>query len=200
MRYFKNLKRDLIRNKDGATLMEFGLVVGPLMMLLLGIMDLGYQAYLDTLAKSKLHEVARDASTGEMTVPEIETAIEDGLDALTLKDATVNVTVKSYFDFTNVGKPEKLTVDGNKNDALDPGDCFIDNNKNGIFDTDYGIPGTGGPDDIVSYQIEITTKRLFPLAKMFGWSETMKSSNSTAVRNQPYGAQADLVETCEPTL
>ncbi|MEH6756608.1 MAG: TadE/TadG family type IV pilus assembly protein [Parasphingorhabdus sp.] len=197
---FSNFKGALIRNEDGATLVEFGLVIGPLMLILLGIMDVGYQGYLDTLAKSKLHEVARDASTGEMTVEQIETAVDEGLAALTLKDAKVDVTVKSYFDFTNIGKPEKLTTDVNHNGEVDPGDCFIDNNKNGVFDIDYGIPGTGGPDDIVSYQIEIETKRLFPLAKMFGWSETMKSSNSTAVRNQPYGAQVDLVETCESTL
>lgn len=200
MIYLSNLKRRLMRNEDGATLMEFGLVVGPLMMIILGIMDLGYQGYLDTLAKSKLHEVARDASTGEMTIAEIETAVEDGLDTLKLKDATVTVTVKSYFDFTNVGKPEKLTLDNDGSGTVDPGDCFIDNNKNGVFDVDYGIAGTGGPDDIVSYQIEVETKRLFPLAKMFGWSETMKSSNSTAVRNQPFGAQVDLVETCESAL
>lgn len=200
MTWFSKQKRSIVRNEDGATLMEFGLVVGPLMMILLGIMDLGYQSYLDTLAKSKLHEVARDASTGEMTVEQIEMAIEDGLDALTLKDAKVTVTVKSYFDFTNIGKPEKLTVDTNGNGEIDPGDCYIDNNKNGVFDVDYGIPGTGGPDDIVSYQIGIETKRLFPLAKMFGWSENMTSSNSTAVRNQPYGAQVDLVETCESAL
>ncbi|MEW4466774.1 TadE/TadG family type IV pilus assembly protein [Parasphingorhabdus sp. JC815] len=200
MRYLDKLKRQIVNNEDGATLMEFGLVVGPLLMIMLGIMDVGYQGYLDTLAKSKLHEVARDAATGEMTVEQIEKAVKDGLAPLTLKDATVTVTVKSYFDFTNVGKPEKLTVDVNGNGAVDPGDCFIDNNKNGVFDVDYGIPGTGGPDDIVSYQIEITTKRLFPLAKMFGWSDTMTSSNSTAVRNQPYGAQADLVETCESKL
>lgn len=200
MSYFRNLKSRLVSNEDGATLMEFGLVVGPLMMILLGIMDIGYQGYLDTLAKSKLHEVARDASTGEMTIAQIETAVEDGLDSLTLKDANVTVSVKSYFDFTNVGKPEKLTTDIDGNGEVDPGDCFIDNNKNGVFDVDYGIAGTGGPDDIVSYQIEIETKRLFPLAKMFGWSETMTSSNSTAVRNQPYGAQVDLVETCESAL
>ena len=200
MNYPGHLKRSLVRNEDGATLVEFGIVIGPLIMLLFGIMDLGYQSYLDTLAKSKLHEVARDASTGEMTVGQIEAAIEDGLNTLTLKDAKVTVTVKSYFDFTNIGKPEKLTTDVNGNGQVDPGDCYIDNNKNGLFDIDYGIPGTGGPDDIVSYTIDIETKRLFPLAKMFGWSENMTSSNSTAVRNQPYGAQVELVETCESTL
>ena len=40
------LIRRLRNNEKGATLMEFGLVVGPLMMILLGIMDLGYRGYI----------------------------------------------------------------------------------------------------------------------------------------------------------
>ena len=155
---------------------------------------------MDTVSKSVLHRVARDASTGEMTAEQIEQQVNDGLDALVLKDAVISVTTESYFDFTNIGKPEKLTVDNNGNGEVDPGDCFIDNNGNDVFDTDYGIAGTGGPDDIVNYKIEITSPRLFPLASMMGLDETMTISNSTAVRNQPYGAQVDLVATCVSTL
>jgi Flp pilus assembly protein TadG len=190
----------VLRDEGGATLVEFGLVAAPFFLMLLGIMDLGYRGYVDTVSKSVLHRVARDASTGEMTVSQIEQQVTDGLDDLVLKNAVINVSTESYFDFTNVGKPEKLTVDNNKNGAVDPGDCFIDNNGNDVFDTDYGIAGTGGPDDIVSYKIEIVTPRLFPLASMIGLDETMTISNSTAVRNQPYGAQVALVATCVSTL
>ena len=144
--------------------------------------------------------MARDASTGEMNAAEIEQQVNGGLDDLVLKDAVISVSTESYFDFTNIGKPEKLTVDNNGNGEVDPGDCFIDNNDNDVFDTDYGIAGTGGPDDIVNYKIEIVTPRLFPLASMIGLDETMTISNSTAVRNQPYGAQVDLVATCVSTL
>jgi|TARA_R100001244_G_scaffold20643_9_gene21755 Flp pilus assembly pilin Flp len=190
----------LLQDQSGATLVEFGLVAGPFLLMLLGIMDLGYRGYVDTVSKSVLHQVARDASTGEMTTAEIEQQVNNGLDALVLDDAVITVSTESYFDFTNIGKPEKLTVDNNNNGEVDPGDCFIDNNGNDEFDTDYGIAGTGGPDDIVNYKIEIVSPRLFPLAPMIGLNETMTISNSTAVRNQPYGAQVDLVATCVSTL
>lgn len=192
----KRFKSLLLQDSSGATLMEFGLVVGPLMLILLGTIDLGYKGYMDTMIKSKVHQVARDASTGEMTVAGIEKAVEDGLDPLLLKGSTVTVTVRSYFDFTNIGKPEKLTFDADGNGEVDPGDCFIDSNKNDVFDTDYGQSGTGGPDDIVSYEVNVTSPRLFPLPGLFGASEQMSISSSTAVRNQPFGAQVDLVETC----
>lgn len=196
----KMKKLRLLADQSGATLVEFGLVAGPFLLMLLGIMDLGYRGYVDTVSKSVLHRVARDASTGEMTVAEIKQQVNDGLDDLVLNDAVIKVTSQSYFDFTNIGKPEKLTTDNNNNGEVDPGDCYIDNNGNDVFDVDYGIEGTGGPDDIVSYNIEITSPRLFPLASMIGLNETMTISNSTAVRNQPFGAQVDLVETCVSTL
>jgi len=190
----------LLGDERGATLVEFGLVAAPFFLMLLGIMDLGYRGYVDTVSKSVLHKVARDASTGEMTTAQIKQQVNDGLDDLVLKNAVIEVSTESYFDFTNVGKPEKLTVDNNNNGEVDPGDCFIDNNGNDVFDTDYGIAGTGGPDDIVNYKIEIVSPRLFPLASMIGLDDTMIISNSTAVRNQPFGAQVDLVATCVSEL
>jgi len=190
----------LLGDERGATLVEFGLVAAPFFLMLLGIMDLGYRGYVDTVSKSVLHKVARDASTGEMTTAQIKQQVNDGLDDLVLKNAVIEVSTESYFDFTNVGKPEKLTVDNNNNGEVDPGDCFIDNNGNDVFDTDYGIAGTGGLDDIVNYKIEIVSPRLFPLASMIGLDDTMIISNSTAVRNQPFGAQVDLVATCVSEL
>ncbi len=194
----RNIKNLLRKDEEGATLMEFGLVVGPLMMIMLGVTDLGYQGYLDTLAKSKLHEIARQASTGSMTVQDIEDKVEEELKPLLLKGVEPKVFVKSYFDFTSIGKPEKLTTDTNGDGNLDSGDCYLDGNRNDTFDVNFGNTGTGGPDDIVNYTIEIESPRLFPLAKMFGWSEKMKSTNSTAVRNQPYGDQTEIPEICEP--
>lgn len=192
------LIRRLRNNENGATLMEFGLVAGPLMMILLGIMDLGYRGYLDTLAKSKLHEIAREATTGGLSVAQVTTAVEDGLEPLLVNGATVDVEVVSYFDFTNVGKPEKITIDNNSDGLLDSGDCYLDGNGNDTFDVDYGRSGTGGPDDIVNYTITVTSPRLFPLAKLIGGDPEIIVTNSTALRNQPFGAQNTIPEICEP--
>lgn len=190
--------RKLRQNSSGATLMEFGLVAGPLMMILLGIMDIGYRGYLDTLAKSKLHEIARQATTGGLTEAQIKQAVEDGLDPVLLSDANVDVEVVSYFDFTSVGKPEKITIDNNDDGALDSGDCYLDANGNDTFDVDFGTTGTGGPDDIVNYTVTITSPRLFPLAKLIGGENNITVTNSTALRNQPFGAQNTIPEICEP--
>jgi hypothetical protein len=180
--------------------MEFGLIAGPFIMLLMGLIDLGYHGYIDTMSKSKLHEISRKASTGSMSEAEIKAAVQDGMDPILLEDATVTVNVKSYFSFSNIGRPESLTVDNNGNGEFDPGDCYIDTNNNDEFDTDYGQTGTGGPDDIVIYEIIVESPRMFPLPQLYGGKDKMTNTNQTAVRNQPYGAQAQLVNTCESDL
>ncbi len=188
----------LNRDQEGATLMEFGLIAGPLIVLLLGIMEIGYQGYIDTLSKSVMHKVARQASVGGKTEADVKADVVKGLGPLLLKNATVDVKVRSYFEFTNIGKPEKLTTDLNGDGNLDSGDCYLDGNGNGVFDVNTGRTGTGGPDDIVNYEITIDSPRIFPLASMFGASKRMTSYNATAVRNQPYGSQVADPELCEP--
>jgi Flp pilus assembly pilin Flp len=185
-------------DEEGATLMEFGLIAGPLIALLFGIMEIGYQGYVDTMSKSIMHQVARQASVGGKSIAQIETEIKDGLDPLLLSNARVEVKVRSYFEFTNIGKPEKLTKDINNDGNLDSGDCYLDGNDNGVFDINTGKSGTGGPDDIVNYEITIVSPRVFPLTTLFGGSKEMTSYNATAVRNQPYGSQVPDPELCEP--
>lgn len=193
------LKRKLsaIRaNDEGAALIEFALIAGPLIVLLLGTMDLAYKGYVSTLSKSVMQEVARESSVGGKSAKKIEEEINAKLEPLLLSSATVRVSVKSYFAFTGIGKPEQIIDDKNSNGTLDIGDCFLDGNRNGVFDANTGNSGTGGPDDIVNYEIDITSPRFFPLAKFFG-GENMRVYNATSVRNQPFGSQVPDPTVCK---
>lgn len=194
----KFLIRRVKRDESGATLMEFALIAGPFMLLMLGIMDIGYQGYLDTVSKSQMHKIARQSAVGGMTKAAIKTEVVNALDPLLLKGSVVEVDVSSFFDFTNIGKPEKITYDDDGDGVIDSGDCFLDGNGNGTFDTNFGVAGTGGPDDIVYYEVTITSPRLFPIASLIGGKTTIRNYNATAVRNQPYGSQVADPEVCEP--
>ncbi|MDZ7587753.1 MAG: pilus assembly protein [Parasphingorhabdus sp.] len=177
---------------------EFGIISSALVMMLLGLLDLGYQAYVDSMVKSKLHQVARLASTGGMTENDIETFVKDELKPIIFDErARVDVVAKSYYAFSSIGKPEKITKDVNNNNQIDDGDCFIDGNGNDIFDVNYGRLGLGGPDDIVQYKITVDTPRFFPLSEFFGGENKSVTTNVTAVRNQPYGSQVVDPEVCK---
>ena len=193
----RKIQTPLLRDEKGATLVEFGLIAGPFIILMLGLMDLAYQGYVGTLSKSVMHQVARQASVGGKSEKQIENEVKDGMSTILIPGSTVSVNVRSYYDFTSIGKPEKITSDNNKNGKLDSGDCFLDGNKNGYFDVNTGNVGSGGPDDIVNYEVTVTSPRLMPLAPLMGWSDEFVSYNATAVRNQPYGSQIQDPEVCK---
>jgi len=184
-------------DENGATLVEFAIIAVPFIGLLMGIMEVGYQGYVDTMSKSVMHQVARQSSVGGKSKEDIENEVKNALAPVLLDNAEVRVNVASYFDFTNIGRPEKITKDQNEDGNLDSGDCYLDGNANGEFDIDTGVTGTGGPDDIVTYEISIDAPRIFPFASIFGIDEKMRINNVTAVRNQPFGAQVNDTELCE---
>ncbi|KQN09559.1 pilus assembly protein TadE [Sphingobium sp. Leaf26] len=191
--------RFLTRLRDharGATLLEFGLVAGPLILTIMAIGDLGYQSYLRAVTRGVLEKAARSASVGTLNSTDIDTYIEAQMGAINSKNGTTSTTKKSYYNFSRVGKPEKITTDTAPLGTYNSGDCYEDANGNGSYDSNSGASGLGGADDIVYYEVTISMPRLFPLAKMLGWSATQSATASTMVRNQPWANQGTPTIRC----
>ncbi|WP_256215269.1 TadE/TadG family type IV pilus assembly protein [Sphingobium sp. AP50] len=180
----------------GATLMEFGLVAPPLLLTIMGIADLGYQSYLRAVTAGVLDKAARAASVGTLNSTQIDSYIQTQMEVINAKNGTTSVTKKSYYDFSRVGQPEKITSDTAPLGTYNSGDCYEDANGNGVFDASGGSEGLGGADDIVYYQVTVSMPRLFPLAKMLGWSATQTATASTVIRNQPWANQATPTVRC----
>jgi len=95
-----------------------------------------------------------------------------------------------------VGKPEKITTDTAPLGSYNSGDCYEDANGNGSYDMALGSDGLGGADDIVYYEVTVSMPRIFPMAKMLGWSATQSTKATTIVRNQPWANQAKPAIKC----
>lgn len=198
--------RRLGSDQQGATIVEFAFVALPMVMLLLGGLDLGYQSYVRSTMQGALNDSARKAAVRDpsFTVPgnTVEEKVENYIKGVTEKvavNATINVSQRSYFDFSDVGNPEKLMTDINSNGQYDEtdGDCFEDANNNGAFDTDAGVDGRGGANDVVFYSADISMPRLLPWHNFVpGLSPTIDMELETAVRSQPYGTQATKPVIC----
>lgn len=182
----------------GAAAVEFALVVTPLVMLLLGSFDLAYQAYLRAVVQGALNDISRTASleapefnceTGTLS-DKVQCAIKRRSD-IVARDATYEVEIRNYYDFSGVGRSEKLVTDYNRNGAYDAGDCFVDLNENGRFDADAdaGRDGVGGADDVAFYKVTVRMPRLFPVHEILPVSPTYSITGETALRNQPYTRQ-----------
>ena len=182
--------RWLALQSRGATIVEFALILPALCVTLLGFFDLGYHAYVLSIVEGALHEAARSATVGGKTGAQIDALVRSRLQSFS-KGATITINKYSYANFSDVGQPEKITTDTAPFGVYNKGDCFEDDNGNGVWDADKGKSGLGGADDIVDYQIVMTYPRLVPIGKFLGWSSTQTITESTVLRNQPYAAQQD---------
>lgn len=207
MTLFRTL-RQVAKDTQGATIVEFGFVALPMCILLVGGLDLAHQSYVRTVMQGALNDSARRAAVerpdlagdGDTLEEQIEDSIRQVVGPIAA-DAVIDVDQKSYFDFSNIGNPEKLMTDVNGNGEFDEadGDCWEDMNENGEFDVDGGSEGKGGASDVVFYRASITMPRLFS-GSMFGADYgTMRMELQTAVRNQPYGTQSAAPVICAET-
>ena len=143
-----------------------------------------------------LDRAARAASVGTLNSTQIDAYIDAQMQAINSKNGSTSVTKKSYYNFSRVGKPEKITTDTAPLGSFNTGDCFEDSNGNGSYDSSAGSTGLGGADDIVFYQGTVSMPRLFPMAKLLGWSATQTATANATIRNQPWSNQATLPIIC----
>jgi len=190
-RTFRTLRDD----RRGATLMEFALVVVPFMLILMGIFDFAYRGYVSAIVEGTVNRASRLATVGNKTGTQIDDFVKNELRHFS-PSATITITKTNFYQFSGVGKSEKLTSDSAPLGSWNTGDCYEDLNNNGKWDVVAGRDGLGGSDDIVFYQVDYVYPRILPTAGLFGWSANQTITARTIMRNQPFGIQAVPVVKC----
>lgn len=195
----RTIIRRLAGDEQGATAVEFAMVLAPLCVLLLGLLDLTYQVYVRSAVQGTLFEAARLATVGNKTGEDIDDHVKGRLERFS-DGGAIQIHKKSYYDFAGVRKPEVITQDIDPVGQYNPGDCFRDVNGNKAYDTDRGKGGLGGSDDIVDYEIELTYNRLVPVGTWFGMQDQITVTSSTPLRNQPFASRSapQAEEICLP--
>lgn len=187
--------RRLVEDKRGVSAVEFALAGPPLILMLMALFELGMRAYIGVQLQGTLDQAARKVTISSVTPATINIFVQQRISAV-LRSASVAVATKSYDDFTQVGKPEPITTDTAPIGTYNKGDCFLDINGNGVWNSDAGSTGNGSGDDVVYYTATVTYPALMPLGKWLGWSTTQTITATTMMRNQPYAAQADPATIC----
>lgn len=189
----------LIGNRRGVALPEFAMIVVPFLVLIMGSLDLGYQAYLRATVTGALEKAARKATIGNRTKAQVVTLITTEVRGILPRTSqsdpdAVQVTPQSYYNFSAVGGGERITGDTAPVGIYNAGDCYEDRNGNGRYDaTDGGGDNLGTADDILYYTVSVTVPRLFPIWRVIGWSNTVTATARTLIRNQPFGAQQVVI-------
>lgn len=183
--------RRLRRDRRGATIIEFAFVAPVMCLLVLGLCDLAYQCYVQAILTGTIQKAGRDSTIQGAT------ARTGALDAQVLtavrgvaKSATYVSSRLSYAKFGDI-KPE-VFQDTNNNGRYDqPTECFTDINGNGRWDAKPGTEGQGGANDVVTYSINVTYARLFPMGGFTGWGPTQTIGATTVLKNQPFAQQSN---------
>lgn len=188
----------LLADRKGAALVEFALVAPVLLLMLLGMFDMGYNYYVQSQLQGAIQKAARDSGIegAHSRMAQIDARVADAVHAI-VPGAKVTFSRKSYARFSDVARPEDFSdVDGNG--VCGGGEPFEDANGNGVWDEDRGAEGIGGARDAILYVVTVSYKRAFAITAFVGMPDTFTTQATTVLRNQPYGEQdvSSLVGNC----
>lgn len=173
-------------DSSGSALLEFALTAPLWIYLVMSTLDMGQMAYAKSILDGATQDAARDASLEGGSTTTADALVQTQVRRIA-PGATVTTSRVSYFDFSDIGRPEKWT-DSNHDGECDNKEPYTDENGNGQWDSDIGNDGNGGADDVVMYSVSVQYDRLFKMPLTPG--QVTRTISSTAVRkNQPFAAQ-----------
>ncbi|KQT32572.1 hypothetical protein ASG29_12480 [Sphingomonas sp. Leaf412] len=178
----------LRRDARGVTVVEFAIIAPVMLALIMGLCDLMYQAYVQSVLDGAMMKAGRDSAleTNATNAAAQDAAVKNMVARLG-PEAKFFPERKSYQSFS-VGKPENFT-DTNRDGVRNAGECYDDVNGNKQWDADPGRTGQGGANDVTKYTMRVEYPRLFPIAPMFGWPAKQTITATTMLKNQPYRTQ-----------
>ena len=183
--------RTLWRNDTGIAATEFAIIAPTFLLMLMGVFDVAYSGYIRAVLQGAVEQAGREASLETTTTTTLDARVRDSVRAID-KAGTLTTGRLYYEKYSDIAVPEDFT-DANGNGRRDSGECFIDKNGNNLWDSDVGLTGRGGAQDVVVYSASFTYSRLFPLWSLLGQPETQVITGRTFLRNQPFSAQAARV-------
>ena len=181
--------RSLGSDTQGATIVEFAIVAPMFLLLLLGIMDIGQMVYGKSVLSGAVRKAARDSALETRSTVAADAMVLDLIRPV-LPGVTIQTSRSSYYDFADVGRPEKWN-DANGNGECDNNETYTDENRNGQWDEDVGQKGSeGSASDVVVYTVTASFSPVFKVPFMPSrWSD--RTLTATAVtKNEPFGVQA----------
>ncbi len=187
--------RPIGRDDRGSTIIEFAVVLLPLLTLILGAWEMGRQVYVSSVLQGVLTEAARKAALENATPATVKTYVDSQL-AQFAAPARIGMTITSFKKFTGIGLPEKITTDTAPLGIYNSTDCYIDSNNNGVYDVQQGTSGVGTAEDALRVKLSIDMKRLTPLGQMIGYPDTYQVERTTFIQVEPYAGTVDPPTRC----
>ena len=193
----------IISKENGATALEYAIVAPVLFFIIMATLEFCLISYASavltgaTISAARLAKTGYDntgstglcAATGQTRVQFITCVVNSKISGL-MNASNLQITSKSYSNFSNIGQPEPYT-DLYGLGYYVSGDPYTDVNGNGQWDSDMGLAGLGGAGDIVVYKVSYPWKIYTPfLQNILGNNGIFTISASSVVKNEPYGTSS----------
>lgn len=181
--------RDLRGDANGATALEFAIVAPIMLLIICGLLNLSFQAYLQAMLDGAVNDAARNSTL------EGNSADQSAVDAkvrrqlrTVLGTAAPTFERLNFYSIADIGKPEDYEENGTQ-PGRQAGECYFDYNNNARYDLDRGRAGQGGANDFVQYKVTLAYANFFPI-RLFGQTDRTTLVGTSVLRNQPYTDQA----------
>lgn len=198
----------LRKDQQGATLVEFALLLPVMLLMICGTIELGVLIFTRISLEGALTDAARGA-TATMEESEDERDVElrklvnsrmEAFPKQDGKEVDIRTTVfadfgsshpENFTDKNGNGKCDPVYKDASGKDVVEFDPATDDRNGNGKWDAAIPKEGKlGGPGDVVSYTAVFPARTLFSfLASMIGTDNLMLTA-TTVVRNEPVKRKA----------
>lgn len=193
------LRRPTIsEDQRGSTIVEFALVLVPLLTLIGGAWEMGRQVYVSSVVQGVVVQAGRKAAMENATSTAVTTFVRAQL-AEFADPSAITLTMTNFRKFTGVNKAEVIDNDSTTTGTigtLDIGECYIDANNNSTRDLLQGGSGIGAADDAMRVSISVQAKRLTPIGEWIGFGETYNVERTTFVQIEPFAGTVDPPRRC----
>lgn len=183
------LRHRTICNDDrGSTIIEFALVLLPLLTLIMGAWELGRQVYVSSIVQGVVVQAGRKAALENASAAAVTNFVNAQLSQFA-DPAYITITMTNFRKFTGVAKAEVIDNDSTTTGTigvLDIGECYIDANNNSTRDILQGDSGIGAADDAMRVSISVQAKRLTPVGELIGFGSTYNIARTTFVQIEPF--------------
>lgn len=174
-------------DERGVTAIEFAIAAPVLIMLLLGIYDMGHTLYVSALLRGAVQQAARSDTLEVADVAKANAYVE-GIVKSVVPQAEVRSKRVSYYDFADIKRAESWN-DNNGNGVCDKAESYIDENRNLRWDPDVGVENNGGANDVTLYTVDVIYEPIF-INPFVSSSKNLRTLSASAVKkNQPFALQ-----------
>jgi Flp pilus assembly protein TadG len=179
--------RNLRRDREGVTLVEFAFVGPVLILMLMGLFDIAHTQYTSSVLYGAMQKAARDYTleTAGISQTALDNRVADQIRSVMPNGATITFTKSSFDDFKNVNEREQWT-DTDNNGTCNNGEPYEDANNNSSWDIYRGNSGIGEARDVFLYTTNVNYPRMFPMFSMIGLPANVNLSATTVLRRQPF--------------